>query len=92
MSSLLLLATIKRRRVKLGNLELDALNTDHRKRADVFALRTAPVIGQLQAAGFTILEAIRDELNHRNVLTARNGRWQLPTVHKLMKRIERVSA
>jgi DNA invertase Pin-like site-specific DNA recombinase len=84
------LAALKARGVRLGNPELDKLNAKHQSGADAFAVRMAPVIEELQEEGVTTVQAIRDELNRRDVPTARGGNWHLPTVHRLMKRLERL--
>jgi DNA invertase Pin-like site-specific DNA recombinase len=77
---------------QLGNPRLDELNARHVATADAFAAELAPVIAELRAEGYTSAESIRDELNRRQVPTARGGRWHKPTVHYLVKRIERIGA
>lgn len=86
------LKAAKARGVQLGNPELSEINDRRRRRADEFAGAMATIIEQIRAEGYTTLESIRDELNRRDVPTARGGRWHKPTVHNLVKRIERISA
>lgn len=84
------LAALKVRGVQLGNPKLDQINGRRQQRADEFAGALAPVIAQIKAEGYTTLESIRDELTRRQVPTAKGGRWHLRTVHRLIKRIERI--
>lgn len=86
------LAAAKETGVQLGNPRIEELNERHRSQADAFALRMSAVLNELKAEGFMTIEAIRDELNSRQIPTARNGRWHLPTVHKLMKRVEKLAS
>ena len=86
------LAALKARGVQLGKPKLDQINGPRRRRADEFAAQVAPTIAQIKSEGYTTIEAIRDELNRRDVPTARGGRWHQATVHNLVKRIERISA
>ena len=86
------LAALKARGVKLGNPKLDQINGRRRRRADEFAAQMAPTVAQIKAEGYTTVESIRDELNRRDVPTARGGRWHQATVHNLVKRIERIGA
>ena len=84
------LAVAKARGVQLGNPELDKINDRRRRRADEFAASMALVIAQIKSEGYTTFESIRDELNRREVPTARGRRWHVATVHNLVKRIERI--
>lgn len=86
------LAALKARGVRLGNPKLDQINGRRRRRADEFAAQMAPTVAQIKAEGYTTVESIRDELNRRDVPTARGGRWHQATVHNLVKRIERIGA
>lgn len=86
------LTALKARGVKLGNPKLDQINGRRRRRADEFAAQMAPTVAQIKAEGYTTVESIRDELNRRDVATARGGRWHQATVHNLVKRIERIGA
>ncbi len=86
------LAALKARGVQLGNPKLDQINGRRRRRADEFAGALAPVIAQIRAEGYTTLESIRDELNSRDVPTAKGGAWHKTSVRRLVNRIERISA
>ena len=46
-----------------------------------------PMIEAIQAAGFTRLRQIRDELNRRRVPSPGGSSWHLPTIHKTLQRI-----
>ena len=86
------LAVLKARGVKLGNPEFPRINEERRRSADEFAGALAPIIAQIKAEGYTTLDSILDQLNRRDVPTARGGRWHRTTVFNLVKRIERISA
>lgn len=68
--------------------------------AEAFARRMAPLLAELEAKGFRTLMEKAHELNRRNVPTAIKGaeiatgreRWHISTVHRLVKRIERLQA
>jgi hypothetical protein len=56
--------------------------------ADARAETLAPTISQLRAAGVVSLTAIAEELNRRQVPTARGGKqWHLTTVARLLSRL-----
>ena len=55
--------------------------------ADAFAEELAPVLHEVQAAGHTTLRAIADELNRRQIVTRRGGRWHVSNVKNLRERI-----
>ena len=92
------LAAAKRRGVELGKTMKgkNGLRARQIKRADAFALKMKPIINELKSDGFKTLMAISEELNRRKVPTywsekdAATGkeRWHIPTVHRLVKRIE----
>lgn len=92
------LAAAKRRGVELGKTMKgkNGLRARQIKRADEFAKEMEPTINQLRKEGFKTLMAIAEELNRRNVPTYWQGReaatgkerWHIPTVHRLVKRIE----
>lgn len=68
--------------------------------ADAFAWRMAPIMADLEAKGFRTFMEKTHELNRRGIPTACNGspiatgreRWHIGTVHRLVKRIERLQA
>jgi len=55
--------------------------------ADVRALALGTVISELRAAGFSTLSAIANELNRKQVPTARGARWRATTVARLLVRL-----
>jgi len=80
------LAAAKARGVVLGRngKNLARINKGEAdKRAD--GLRNT--IKQLRADGIVTVRAITDELNRKQVPTAKGGKWHVPTVHNLLKRI-----
>jgi len=84
------LQALKRKGVKLGNLEslpiAQRLGADAmRAKADAFAQATLPIIQAYQQQGMTVRE-IAEELNKRGVETFRQGQWHASTVVNLLKR------
>jgi DNA invertase Pin-like site-specific DNA recombinase len=59
-----------------------------RQKSDTFAVRLAPVIADIRAAGMVSLRQIADELNRRGVPTARGGNWAAPAVRNVLARID----
>jgi len=45
------------------------------------------VLQEVMAAGFTEFRAIRDELNHRGIPSPGGGRWHLPNLYRLHRRL-----
>ena len=60
--------------------------------ADVRAEALRPTIRKLRKAGFVSIAAITRELNERGIPTARDGKWRLTTVTRLLERLERLEA
>ena len=58
--------------------------------AEEFALSVLPVIEELRRAGFTSLVALAQQLNKRNVRTARGTRWYASTVKNVFDRAIRL--
>ncbi len=58
----------------------------NREKADRFARDILPIIEQIRAAGATTLTDIADELNARQVRTARGRRWYPTTVRNILNR------
>jgi DNA invertase Pin-like site-specific DNA recombinase len=56
--------------------------------ADKHAESILPIIADIQASGATALRAIADELNAREILTARGGQWHACTVRNVIQRSE----
>jgi DNA invertase Pin-like site-specific DNA recombinase len=73
------LAAAKARGVKLGGPKLAEASAKgsaaSRKKADIFATNTKPVIEQIRKSGITTLRGIAAALNARGVPTARGGTW-----------------
>jgi DNA invertase Pin-like site-specific DNA recombinase len=91
------LAVAKARGVKLGNPNGAeslrragkggaALRTAVSANAAAFAADLAPVVADIQAAGYTSLRAIAAELTARGIRTRRGGRWGVGNVGKVLLR------
>lgn len=80
------LKACKARGVKLGQTGKIRAK-ENKKKAQDFALTLNPVIEELRGEGIRTVREICNELNLRKIPTARGGRWHLPTVHNLLKRI-----
>lgn len=86
------LAAAKARGVQLGNPDLKRHNDRQRARAQRFARSLAPVVQSIRAEGYTSVRAIRDQLNAMDVASPGGGQWHVPSVHRLLKRVDRVAA
>jgi len=82
------LAQAKEKGVELGKYGKEVLSKQNRKEADKFAWNIQPIIQDLKDEGFTTGQALADELNYREIATARGGRWHKTSVQRLLKRIE----
>jgi hypothetical protein len=60
-----------------------------RRAADERAQAMAPIVRELREAGIVTLRAMADELNRRNIKTARGGHWHPATVFNLLARLRR---
>jgi DNA invertase Pin-like site-specific DNA recombinase len=58
------------------------------ERADRHAANVIPIISAIQASGAVTQRDIAAELNKREVLTARGGRWHASTVGLIINRLE----
>ena len=82
------LGAAKRRGVQLGKYGKAVLSQQNATAAVAFAESLRPTIERLQAAGFTTVRAIRDELNRQQVPTYRvDSQWHIPNVHAVLKRL-----
>lgn len=90
------LAAAKARGVKLGGkregsadiaLHQSLAVAVVRRKADAYAAELEPVIRAIQAQGLTSLRQIAEELNRRQVATARGGQWAAPAVRNLLARM-----
>ena len=91
------LAAAKRRGQKLGNpngaralrgLGNAAAVAAIKAVAVKFAEDVGPVIQDIKAEGITTLDGIADELNAREILTARSGKWHPSSVRAVLARLE----
>ena len=57
--------------------------------ADERARALAPLVRQLREAGIVTLRSLADELNKREIKTARGGRWYASSVLNLLARLRR---
>jgi DNA invertase Pin-like site-specific DNA recombinase len=83
------LAAAKARGVKLGQ-HGKVLAQKHRIEADQFAARIAPTLTDMKRKGMSV-RTITKMLNEKAVPTAKGGKWHVPTTHRLLKRIERLT-
>jgi DNA invertase Pin-like site-specific DNA recombinase len=92
------LAAAKARGTRLGNPNGAAAirHAGKGNAASVVAIKTAanghaanlaPIIADIRRTGITSFKAIARELNSRDILTARGGRWHPTTVKNLLARI-----
>lgn len=58
-----------------------------KENAAAFAAEVAPIVRAIQAQGLASLRQIAEELNRRQVATARGGRWAAPAVRNLLARL-----
>ena len=80
------LAAAKARGMKLGK-HGNVLARQNKAKADTFAESVAPMVRRLREQGMSI-RAIAHQLNADGVPTAKGGSWHVPTVHRILKRIE----
>ena len=81
------LAAAKRRGTDIGATGR-ALAARHKAEAIERAHALAPVVALIRAQGFRKVREIRDQLNLRGYPSPGAGRWHLPSVHRLLKRLE----
>ena len=80
------LAAAKARGVELG-ANGKKLARKNKREANKRARDLATVIKEIRAAGHSTIKAITEELNRREIPTARGGRWHVTSTHRLLKRI-----
>jgi hypothetical protein len=61
-----------------------------KNQADEFALSLLPILEELKRAGSNSLDALAQQLNGRNVPTARGTRWYASTVKNVLDRLSRL--
>ena len=81
------LTSAKARGVLLGKTGKDRAR-ENIHRANEFALQMTSIIQELRDCGHTTVRSITEGLNRRSVPTLKGGEWHVPTVHRLLKRIE----
>jgi hypothetical protein len=81
------LAAAKRRGTDIGATGR-ALAARHKAEAIERAHALAAVVALIKAQGFRKVREIRDQLNLRGYPSPGAGRWHLPSVHRLLKRLE----
>jgi recombinase len=59
----------------------------NKRTADSHVNALASTLRELRAAGFISRRALADELNRREIPTARDGRWHYTTVVRMLKRL-----
>lgn len=84
------LQAAKARGTKLGKHGAEILSRQNHNNAIARAATLAPIISAIRAEGYRTTRAICEQLNMRHIPTAGgNGRrWHIPTVHKVLKRME----
>lgn len=80
------LAQAKARGVKLGNPDVDRINTARVAKADEFALHLKPTLEAFRKGGMT-QRGIVQELNRLGITTARGKEWSLVQVQRVMARL-----
>jgi len=80
------LQAAKRRGAKLGRTGRVRAK-ENKAAAQKHASSLAPLIREIQAAGFTSVRAVAGELNRREVPTPRGGQWHPTTVARVLARI-----
>lgn len=80
------LAAAKARGKRLGKHGA-VLAKRHKAEADKFAAGMAPIVRRLRDQGLSV-RAITEQLNADQVPTMNGGRWHIPTVHRLLKRLD----
>ncbi len=58
-------------------------------KADDFAQRLAPIVGDIRAAGVDTTSGLARELNVRDIDAPRGGQWGATQVRRLLARIAR---
>lgn len=81
------LAAAKRRGTEIGATG-KALAARHKAEAVEHALALAPVVASIRLEGFRKVREIRDQLNIRGYPSPGAGKWHLPSVHRLLKRLK----
>jgi DNA invertase Pin-like site-specific DNA recombinase len=81
------LAAAKARGVKLGS-QGHILAAENKREASEFAESLAGTIRSIRERGITTVRAIRNELNRQGISSASGRTWHIPTVFRLLERID----
>jgi DNA invertase Pin-like site-specific DNA recombinase len=81
------LAAAKRRGVEIGATGRERAKKLKQEASDR-ASGYRELIEELRAEGFATYRALRDELNRRGVPSPGGGKWHLPNISRLCRRIE----
>ncbi len=83
------LKAAKERGVKLGRYGAEVLAPQNRSLGMANITRYRNILEQLRAEGYTTTRAVCEQLNLRQIPTAKGGsaKWHIPTVYNLLKRI-----
>ena len=73
--------------LRLANKETPEIVEKMRKRAEGFNERLRPIVTQIIEGGVTSPRQISLALNKRQILTAKNTKWQLTTVQNLLNKL-----
>lgn len=84
------LAAAKARGVVLGRYGREILSKRNRDDAMARARDLSPVVQELRRQGLTTVQ-VADELNRRNIPSARGCRWHPATAYHVLKRVEKLS-
>src|SRR5438477_9672297 len=80
------LAAAKARGMKLGR-NGSILAAERKRDASEFAIGLKGILADIRASGITTVRGITDELNRRAVPSASGRTWHVPTVHRLLARV-----
>ena len=80
------LAVAKARGMKLGR-NGTILAAERKRDASEFANGLKGILADIRASGITTVRGIKDELNRRAVPSASGRTWHVPTVHRLLARV-----
>ena len=81
------LAAAKARGVELGK-NGKVLARQNQEKAATFAKGMAKIVWQLQNEGFKTVRQLVEELNRREIHSANGAKWHVPTVHRLLRRLD----
>ncbi len=84
------MAAAKARGVELGK-NGKVMAAKNRAAADEHALAIAPAVRALQS-DFPTIRGLMAAMNAEGVPTAKGGTWHVPSVHRLVKRLDRLGA